>query len=121
MSAVLVSPKEKKTSSTNPSPMEGKEFATLEKTCSKKLLSTLNQSEGPESPTNHKINHHNHDFAHNLNQPIRDGEELETKPARSASALRGLNQSTIFRDSPRSTQRKSKLNAFNGLSAHDYE
>ena len=44
MSAVLVSPKEKKTASQNPSPMEGKEFAVLQKTSSKSLLATLNNT-----------------------------------------------------------------------------
>ena len=44
MSAVLVSPKEKKTASQNPSPMDGKEFAVLQKTSSKSLLATLNST-----------------------------------------------------------------------------
>ena len=35
-----------------------------------------------------------------------------------SSALRGLDQSVIFRDSPRGNQRKSKLNAQNGISAN---
>ena len=48
MSAVLVSPKEKKNPSTNPSPMEGKEFATLQKTSSKSLLATLNNTNQSE-------------------------------------------------------------------------
>lgn len=44
MSAVLVSPKEKKTASQNPSPMDGKEYAVLQKTSSKSLLATLNNT-----------------------------------------------------------------------------
>ena len=55
-----------------------------------------------------------HDMIISKNGKIRKG-------TKTTSALRGLDQSTIFRDSPRSTQRKSKVNAFNGLSAHHYE
>lgn len=56
MSAVLVSPKEKKTASTNPSPMDGKEFATLQKTSSKSLLASLNDTNQPGGldPANQK-------------------------------------------------------------------
>jgi hypothetical protein len=42
----------------------------------------------------------------------------EKKNIAPSSALRGLDQSVIFRDSPRQSSRRSKLNAVNGISAN---